>query len=67
MIKGARQIGTLYEIHPFDLAEFYDSEMGREIELVIMHGTLKDNNLIQIGDDFYIQSLARPAVTNKFR
>jgi hypothetical protein len=67
MVKGARQIGTLYEIHPYDLAEFFDSEMGREIELVIKEGNLKDNNLIQIGEDFYIQSIERPALTNNFR
>lgn len=69
MIPGARVIGTLHEIHPYDLSDWLDGDGRQEfIEIVHVGGMMPARNLsdlIKIGDDYYFQDVSRPAVTKR--
>lgn len=66
MITGAREIGKAYEIHPYDLGAFLNTEddkNGVYVDIV----KNPPQGFLTINGDIYFQSCDKPPVTESIR
>lgn len=66
-MAGERKLGTLYEIHPYDLADLI-SDTNDILYISDKRGeSFATPELIRLGENYYIQSVKYPPVSKTFR
>jgi hypothetical protein len=68
VIPGAKKVGEVYKVHPFDLGEFLNQPPQSEVLITAYRDeaftdAFGEEAVVKIGNDYYIQSVDVEPVT----